>query len=163
MGAGVNLSTIKYSGKFDFSDMTVAIVISKWHLDINEKMALAAIEVFESVKVQKIEKVYVPGSYELPLAAQYLAEFGFDGVLCLGTVIQGETRHFEFISQAVSKGIMDVQLNTGVPVSFGVLTTDNVQQAEERSGGKLGNKGSECAVALLEMMELSSKYTESLF
>ena len=95
----------------------------------------------------------VPGTFELPLAAQKLVELDFvDGVICIGCVIQGETKHFDFICQATANGIMNVGLKTNKPVMFGVLTTDNMEQALDRAGGKHGNKGEEAAYSLLMML-----------
>jgi len=95
----------------------------------------------------------VAGSYELPLASQWLAQrIDIDAVIVLGCIIQGETRHFEFIAQAVAKGIMDVNLKFGKPIIFGVLTTDTLQQALERAGGKHGNKGDEAAITAIKML-----------
>lgn len=96
--------------------------------------------------------VYVPGSFELPLAAQAVAKSGsFDAIVCLGAVIRGETAHFDFVAQQCAAGLQRVQLDTGVPVAFGVLTTENLAQALERSGGALGNKGAEAVETVIEM------------
>ena len=113
------------------------------------------------VKKQNIIIEWVPGSFELPLAAQLLVDrTDVDAVICLGCVIQGETRHFDFICSAVSEGIMDVNLTYTLPVIFGVLTTNTQEQALERAGGKHGNKGVESAVAALKMMHLQDKYPD---
>jgi 6,7-dimethyl-8-ribityllumazine synthase len=98
---------------------------------------------------------HVPGSFELPLGAQTLLEHrGVDGVICIGSVVRGETPHFDFVCQSVSKGIMDLNLKHGKPVIFCVLTDNTMEQARDRSGGKHGNKGIQCAVALLRMCDL---------
>ena len=100
----------------------------------------------------------VPGAYELPLAAQWLAEKdNVDAVICVGSVIRGETAHFDFVCQAVSQGVKDVGLKTGKPIIFGVLTDDNKQQALDRSGGVHGNKGTEAAITALKMVDLRKK------
>jgi 6,7-dimethyl-8-ribityllumazine synthase len=102
-----------------------------------------------------IRVVWVPGAFELPLAAQRVAQNGrVDAVVCLGAVIRGETAHFEFVAGEAARGIQDVALQTGVPVLFGVLTTESVDQAMDRAGGAAGNKGYECALAALEMVGL---------
>jgi 6,7-dimethyl-8-ribityllumazine synthase len=100
----------------------------------------------------------VPGSFELPLAAQWSAKKKkIDAVICLGCVIQGETRHFEFINQSVAQGIKDVGLKYNKPVIFGVLTTDNMRQAMDRAGGKHGNKGDEAAITAIKMLAIQAK------
>ena len=105
--------------------------------------------------MEDIHTYSVPGSFELPLGAQWLIESKqVDAVLCLGCVIQGETRHFDFICSSVAKGIVDLNLKFSKPVIFGVLTTDNQEQALERAGGKHGNKGTEAAVTALQMLSL---------
>ena len=112
------------------------------------------------MRPKHIVRADVPGSFELPYGAQALIDKIFvthstipDAIICLGCVIQGETRHFEFISQAVANGIMNVGLESGIPVIFGVLTPDSQEQALARAGGKLGNKGAEAAVAALQMLD----------
>src|SRR5882757_5593234 len=107
------------------------------------------------VKRQNILRTNVPGSFELPLAAQWMAKKkDMDAVICLGAVIQGETPHFDYICQAVAHGIMTVNLSSGKPVAFGVLTTLNKQQAIDRAGGKYGNKGEEAALTVLKLLEV---------
>ena len=111
----------------------------------------------KGVKEKNIETHYVPGSFELPLGAQFLVnKKSIHGVIALGCVIQGETRHFDFICDAVANGIMDLSLTFNKPVAFGVLTTNNLEQAKERAGGKLGNKGVEAAESVLKMLLLKS-------
>lgn len=154
---GHDLSHIKYEGSHDHADDHVAILVSKWNEKVTgallsgAKATLLAANIPES----QIRICHVPGSYELPSAANMLLEHeSLDGIICLGCVIQGETRHFDFICQAVAQGITNVSLNHNRPVIFGVLTPDTQQQAEDRAGGKYGNKGEEAAVALLEMIDL---------
>ncbi|HRS54791.1 MAG TPA: 6,7-dimethyl-8-ribityllumazine synthase, partial [Bacteroidales bacterium] len=104
---------------------------------------------------ENIISITVPGSFELPKGAKYLIDKNvIDTVICIGCVIQGETRHFEFICQAVSYGIMKLNLETNIPVIFGVLTTNNIEQARERAGGKYGNKGVEAAITAIKMASL---------
>jgi len=136
------------------------IVVSEW----NPEVTLALLEgcrntlLNHDAKPENIRTVYVPGSYELPLAAQFLLQSNrCDAVICLGCVIQGETRHFDFINQAVAAGIKDVNLTFNQPVIFGVLTTDNQQQAIDRAGGKHGNKGVEAALAAIKMIDLKHR------
>lgn len=133
------------------------IVVSEWNKEITDNLLQGAVETLleHGVDEKDIYVRHVPGSFELPFGASTLLEKKkFDAVICLGCVIQGETRHFEFISQAVAHGIMKVSLSEGIPVIFGVLTTDTLQQAKDRSGGALGNKGTEAAVTALKMAVL---------
>jgi len=140
--------------------MKIGIVVSEWNKDITFALSKGAIETLlkHGVKEENIIIDYVPGSYELSYGAQVLAaNQTIDAVIALGCVIQGETRHFEFICQAVSQGITNVSLKYNKPVIFGVLTTDTWQQARERSGGKHGNKGVEAAGTVLKMVDFSRR------
>ena len=135
----------------------IGIVVSRWNPDITSALYQGALDTLNHHGVQEEDIVLykVPGSFELPLGAQWLMEGEeFDAVLCLGCVIQGETRHFDFICDAVSKGIMDLNLKYSKPVIFGVLTTENQEQALDRAGGKHGNKGVEAAITALQMIGL---------
>ena len=110
------------------------------------------------VKEENIDLCWVPGSFEIPVAAKHLAESKkYDAVICLGAVIRGATSHYDYVCAEVSKGIAQVSLETGIPVIFGVLTTDNLEQAIERAGTKAGNKGSDAAKSAIEMANLISK------
>ena len=155
---GHDLSGIKYTAGLSHGADRVAVIVSKWNPDITFTLRDGALEVLEKAGVShdNILVYEVPGSYELPAAANLLMNKHpqLDGVICLGCVIQGETRHFEFICQAVAQGIVDVSLKHDKPVIFGVLTPDTMQQAQDRAGGKYGNKGEEAAVALLEMIDI---------
>ncbi len=158
---GHDLSAIQYRGNQDHSQSRVALVVSKWNPEITEALFEgASVSLLQAgVTAENIVRADVPGSYELPWGAQCLLEQDakLDGVIALGCVIQGETRHFEFICQAVAQGIMRVALDAQKPVIFGVLTPDTQQQALDRAGGKYGNKGIEAAVALLELIDLKNK------
>jgi 6,7-dimethyl-8-ribityllumazine synthase len=160
---GHDLSGIQYTAGKDHSGDRIAIVVSKWNSEITEVLNQGALDILThaGVRPENIRQYYVPGSYELPFGAQVALEKAHSphGVICLGCVIQGETRHFDFISQAVSMGIMDVGLKYNKPVILGVLTPDNLQQAKDRAGGKFGNKGMEAAVALLDMLDLIRQRT----
>ena len=104
---------------------------------------------------EDIDLLWVPGAFEIPLIAKKAAESGkYDAVICLGAVIRGNTPHFEYVSAEVSKGVALASLDSGVPVLFGVLTTENIEQAIERAGSKAGNKGSDCAASAIEMVNL---------
>lgn len=134
----------------------IGIAVSEWNPEITEALFEGAITTLiqNGVKEQNIIRKNVPGSFELPLAAQFFCRTKVDAVICLGCVIQGETRHFEFLCQAVAKGLQDVSLKFNKPVIFGVLTTENLQQAKARAGGKHGNKGVEAAVSAIKMAAL---------
>lgn len=153
-----DLSGITYQGEGDHTNDRIVIVVSKWNTEVTEALYQGARRVIEAqgVRPENVLRYDVPGSYELPMGAHLALTKhpNIDGVICLGCVIQGETRHFEFICQAVAQGIIRVGLDHHRPVIFGVLTTDTQEQAEARAGGDLGNKGEEAAVALLEMIDL---------
>lgn len=155
---GHDLSHIRYEGKEDHRDDCVAIVASKWNAEVTDALLAGAKQTLlaAGVPAKQILEYRVPGSYELPTGAQFAIEGnpGLDAVICLGCVVQGETRHFEFINQAIAQGVKDVSLKYNLPVIFGVLTPDTNQQALDRAGGKFGNKGEEAAVAALEMIDL---------
>lgn len=134
----------------------VGVVVSRWNSSITDKMLNGALEALKGngVAEENIIVAKCPGSFELPLAVQTMLESkDLDGVIALGVVIRGGTPHFEYVCDAVTQGILDVNLKTGKPVAFGVLTTDDVKQALDRVGDK-GNKGGEAALALLEMISL---------
>lgn len=136
------------------SDIKFAIVVSEWNTEVTHALLQGAVEtlVDNGASEKGIAIVHVPGSFELPAAAEMLAAKNiYDAIICLGCVIQGETRHFDFISQAVANGVMHVGLKHAMPVIFGVLTTDTMEQALARSGGKHGNKGVEAAAAAISM------------
>lgn len=142
--------------KLNLTRKRFGIVVAKWNEDITEAMFAGARQALldSGVKKNNISRMDVPGSFELPLGAKRFAEQkDIDAVICIGCVIQGETPHFDYICQAVANGIMQVNLTTGKPVAFGVLTTLNRKQAIERAGGKLGNKGEEAAMTVLKMLE----------
>jgi 6,7-dimethyl-8-ribityllumazine synthase len=136
-----------------------AIVVSEWNTKVTEALCNGAIKTLieSGAKPKHIVRRDVPGSFELTLGARLLLDTGeFDAVICLGCVIQGETRHFEFICNAVAQGITDLNVKYGVPVVFGVLTPDTLQQALDRAGGKHGNKGDEAAFTAIRMAHLRS-------
>ncbi len=136
------------------------IAVSEWNREITEALEQGARVTLLSLGVpgNDIEVVRVPGSFELPLAGQFLAATGnFDAIILLGCVIRGETAHFDYICQGVTQGTMELNLKFNIPFIFGILTTENHEQARERAGGKLGNKGSEAAVAAIRMAVLKKK------
>ena len=137
-------------------DATVGVVVSRWNSMITEAMLEGAITTLTAngVKKDSITIVRCPGSYEIPLTAQWLLETNrYEGVIALGVVIRGGTPHFDYVCDAVNQGVLELNLRFSTPVAFGVLTTDDVQQALDRVGDK-GNKGSEAALALLEMIKV---------
>ncbi len=142
-------------------NVKVGIVVSRWNSMITEEMLDGALKALKGngVSDEDITVVKCPGSYEIPLAVQKVLEHReVDGVIALGVVIRGGTPHFEYVCDAVNRGITDLILKHNKPVAFGVLTTDDVKQALERAGEK-GNKGGEAALALLEMISLEQKLT----
>jgi 6,7-dimethyl-8-ribityllumazine synthase len=144
----------------DAKGMSFGMVVSEWNAEVTEALKSGAVETLKQLgaKEEDILIEYVPGTFELPLGAHFFAEnTDVDAIICLGCVIQGETRHFDFICSAAAQGIMQVNLDFGVPAVFGVLTTDNQQQALDRVGGKHGNKGTEAAVTAVKMVHLSKK------
>lgn len=141
-------------------DVRIGIVASRFNELIVESLTRGAVDCLQrhGVKDQSIELVKVPGAWELPLAAQRLARSGrCDGIVALGAVIRGGTAHFEYICGAMTQGLSRVALEQDLPVSFGVLTTDSIDQALERAGTKAGNKGVEAALAVLEMLDVVKK------
>ena len=149
----------KIEGTLDGKHLKVGIVHAKWNAFITDKLYDSALEVLlrHGVKESNIITAVCPGSFEIPVTAQWLLEKKLDGVLCLGAVIRGDTPHFEYVSLGVTRGIADVALTYRKPVIFGVLTTDTVEQALERAGEGMGNKGAEAAAVLLEMCSLNEK------
>ncbi|MCX6292628.1 MAG: 6,7-dimethyl-8-ribityllumazine synthase [Bacteroidetes bacterium] len=156
-----NLSSFDSSSIPDAGKMRFGVVVSEWNTEITESLYNGVYETLISggCKKENILRKNVPGSFELPAGALFFAEYeDVDAVICLGCVIQGETRHFEFICQAVSNGLISLSVKFGIPFIFGVLTTNNVKQAKERSGGKLGNKGIEAAVTAIKMVALQQEF-----
>lgn len=138
-------------------DIRIGIVVSEWNEHITDSLLKGAADtlVEQGVKEENIYIQHVPGSFELPSAAEMMFQAmpELDAVICIGCIIQGDTRHFEFISQAVAQGIANVGIKHAKPTIFSVLTTDNMQQAEDRCGGKHGNKGVEGAISCLKMLQ----------
>lgn len=146
-----------FSGRFNGSGRRFALVAGRFNSFITEQLVAGAKDALmrHGVDQNDIDLAWVPGAFELPLAAQRLAASRkYDAVLCLGTIIRGATPHFDYVSSGAASGISQAALNTGVPIIFGVLTTDTVEQAVERAGTKAGNKGWDAALAALEMADL---------
>lgn len=145
------------AAKTDLRKAKIAIVAAEWNSEITKALCEGAKKALATagVRAKNIRTVWVPGSFELPLAALWEAEKkDVDAVVCIGCVIQGDTPHFDYVCQGVTQGIMEVSLRTRKPVAFGVLTTLNHKQAADRAGGRLGNKGEEAAATVVRMLEL---------
>ena len=140
--------------------MRVAIVASRFNEIIVNKLLGGAVDglVRYGVDENNITAAWVPGAFEIPLTADKLAKSGkYDAVICVGAVIRGDTTHYDYVCNEVSKGVASVSLNTGVPVLFGVITTENIEQAIARAGSKAGNKGYDCALSAIEMVNLLNR------
>ncbi|NIK12153.1 6,7-dimethyl-8-ribityllumazine synthase [Alkalibacillus almallahensis] len=150
-----------YEGNLVASNLKIGIVVGRFNGFINEKLLDGALDGLKrhGVNEDDIEVAWVPGAYEIPLAAKKMAEHGsYDAVITLGAVIRGATPHFEYVSGEVSKGVSSVSMETGVPVIFGVLTTDTIEQAIERAGTKAGNNGYGAAMSAIEMANLLQSF-----
>lgn len=146
-----------YEGKLVGKGLRFGIVAGRFNEFITGKLLGGALDSLKrhDVEDKDVEVAWVPGAFEIPLVAQKMAKSGkYDGVICLGAVIRGSTPHFDYVCAEVSKGVAKIGLDTGVPTIFGVLTTDNIEQAIERAGSKAGNKGWEAAAAAIEMANL---------
>jgi 6,7-dimethyl-8-ribityllumazine synthase len=155
-----NLSEYNISTVPSAAAMKFGIVVAEWNYEITGALAQGAVDTLKkhSASDGNIIVKHVPGTFELTLGAQYLAEYAnVDAIIVLGCVIQGETRHFDFICHGVTQGITDLNIKYNKPFIFGVLTTDNQQQALDRAGGKLGNKGDEAAVTAIKMLALRNE------
>jgi 6,7-dimethyl-8-ribityllumazine synthase len=144
-------------GKLDAKGFKIGIVVSRFNSFISERLLEGAMDTLirHGADQKDIDVVRVPGAFEIPLVVKKMAASErYDGVICLGAVIRGATPHFDYVCAEVSKGIAAVSLDSGKPVGFGVLTTDNIEQAIERAGSKVGNKGAESAMAVIEMLNL---------
>lgn len=146
-----------FEGKLVSKEMKVGIVAARFNEFITIKLLGGATDALKRHGVcdNNIDVAWVPGAFEIPLIASKMAKSGkYDAVICLGAVIRGSTSHYDYVCSEVSKGIAHVSLNSDIPVMFGVLTTENIEQAIERAGTKAGNKGFDCAVSAIEMVNL---------
>lgn len=144
-------------GRLDATGLRCAIVVSRFNSFITERLLEGAMDCLlrHGANHEEITLIRVPGAFEIPMAAQKIARSGrFDGILCLGAVIRGSTPHFDFVAGEVTKGVASVSLEHTIPIGFGVLTTDTVEQAIDRAGSKSGNKGWETALSVIEMVNL---------
>lgn len=145
------------TGNLVATELKFGIVCARFNDFINDKLLSGAIDtlVRHGASESDIDTAWVPGAFEIPLVAKKMAESGkYDAVICLGTVIRGSTTHYDYVCNEAAKGIGAVSLQTGIPVIFGVLTTENIEQAIERAGTKAGNKGSECALGAIEIVNV---------
>ena len=146
-----------YEGKLITKEIRIGIVVSRFNDFITTKLLGGALDCFRRHEIYEdsIEIAWTPGAFEIPLIASKMVNSGrYDAVVCLGAIIRGSTTHYECVSSEVSKGIAQVSLSSGIPVIFGILTTENLEQAIERAGSKMGNKGFDAASSALEMVNL---------
>ncbi|SHO46894.1 6,7-dimethyl-8-ribityllumazine synthase [Anaerocolumna xylanovorans] len=146
-----------YEGKLVSKDIKIGIVAARFNEFITSKLLGGAVDALirHEIKEDNIEIAWVPGAFEIPLIASKMAKSKkYDAIICLGAVIRGSTTHYDYVCSEVSKGVANVSLSSGIPVMFGVLTTENIEQAIERAGTKAGNKGFDCAVGAIEMVNL---------
>ena len=146
-------------GNLDATGLKVGIVVSRFNVFITEHLLTGAINelISHGVNDGDIEVVRVPGAFEIPLAAKKICSRGKDVIICLGAVIRGDTPHFDYVATEAARGVASVSIETDIPIMFGVLTSDNIEQAEDRAGGKCGNKGVDAALAAIEIATLYKK------
>jgi 6,7-dimethyl-8-ribityllumazine synthase len=146
-----------YEGKLIGTGFKVGIVVSRWNSFVTTKLLEGALDALKrhEVDLNDVEVAWVPGTWEAPLAAQEFARSKrFDAIVCLGAILKGDTPHAEYLASQVSKGLAQISLETGVPIAWGVLTCDTIEQAVERSGVKMGNKGAEAATSAIETVHV---------
>lgn len=146
-----------YEGNLVSKEIRIGIVVARFNEFITSKLLGGAVDCLKrhNVDEDSIDVAWVPGAFEIPLIASKMAKSGkYDAVICLGAVIRGSTSHYDYVCSEVSKGVASVSLNSDIPVMFGVLTTDTIEQAIERAGTKAGNKGYDCALGAIEMVNL---------
>ena len=142
-------------GNFSVQDVRIAVITARWNSQVTEGLRAGALRALTRHNIQAVEDFYVPGAFELPLAAQRAAKTGrFDAIITLGCVIRGDTPHFDYVCAETTRGIGEVGLKQDLPVAFGLLTTDNLQQALDRAAENKENKGEEAALTVLEMLQL---------
>ncbi len=147
-----------YEGNYDAKGLKIGIVCSRFNELITSKLLGGAKDAIKRHGGEDVDIVWVPGSFEIPLVAKKMANSGkYDSIICLGAVIRGATGHYDMVAGEMTKGIAQASLESGIPVIFGVLTTDSIEQAIERAGTKEGNKGFDCAVTAIEMANLMKK------
>ncbi len=162
--ATTNLSAFNNADIPDARNMRIGIVVSEWNAEITDNLLRGCQETLSEcgITLDKIHILHVPGSFELPMGAQLLLENkSIEAVICLGSVVRGETPHFDFVCQACANGIKDVMLKHNKPVIFGVLTDNTMDQARARSGGNLGNKGVEAAITAIKMIAVKRQLEDN--
>jgi len=154
-----NLSEYNPNEMPDGSDMRIGIAVAEWNNQITEALLAGALRTLarNGVKKENIMVEHVPGSFELIYASAQMAQCGFDAIIAIGCVIRGDTPHFDYICQGTTAAIADLNARQSTPIIYGLITTNNLEQALDRSGGKLGNKGDECAVTAMKMVALRRK------
>ena len=153
-----------HEGKLNAEPFSFAIIASRWNEFISARLVEGALDGLERLgaKQERVQVYRVPGAFEIPVLALRLAESGqFDAVICLGTIIRGQTPHFDYIASEVARGIADAGFDSGLPVVFGIVTADTVDQAIDRAGVKLGNKGFEAAMTAVELANLYKELSKS--
>lgn len=148
------------SGKIKKTKFKVAVVVSRFNEEITDKLQEGALEYLEECDGVHVELFRVPGAVEIPLTCQWVLNRGFDGVVALGAVIRGETSHYDYVCNSVTDGITQLMLKTNKPIAFGVLTTENEEQALDRVGGKHGHKGRDAAQTVMEMIGLGKSLSK---
>lgn len=146
------------------ADMKFGIVVAEWNINITGELLNGAVNTLKAAGCpeKNISVRYVPGTFELSLGAQFFAEYtDVDAIIVLGCVIQGDTRHFDFVCQGVTQGVTQLMLSWNIPIAFGVLTTENQQQALDRAGGSLGNKGDEAADTAIKMVQMQIEMSDA--
>lgn len=151
-----------FEGKLASREIRVGIVVARFNEFVTNRLLSGAMDALRRHEVpdENVDVAWVPGAFEIPLIASRMAKSGkYDAVICLGAVIRGSTSHYDYVCNEVTKGVASISLSTGVPVIFGVLTTENIEQAIERAGAKIGNKGFDSAVNAIEMANLIREMT----
>ncbi|MBQ1463715.1 MAG: 6,7-dimethyl-8-ribityllumazine synthase [Ruminococcus sp.] len=146
-----------FEGSFIPKDIRIGIVVARFNEFITNKLLGGAVDTLKrhGVADEDIDVAWVPGSFEIPLIAKKMADSGkYDAVICLGAIIRGSTTHYDLVCNEAAKGVAQVSLSSNIPVMFGIITTENLEQAIDRAGAKAGNKGSECAEGAIEMINL---------
>lgn len=151
---------MKLAGKIDASGKKFAIVVGRWNELVTKQLLDGALDSLESAGASDVQVVSVPGSWEIPLACRALIDRGIDGIVALGCILQGQTAHAKLLAADVSRALMNLQLETRVPIAWGILTPDDQDQALDRAGMKMGNKGREAAMSAVEMVSLLRRVRE---
>lgn len=146
----------EFTGKFNVQSAKIGIVVADFNETVTKQLVQGATEMLAKFDLENVDVYHVPGAFEIPfMTKQLLAKKKYDGILTLGAVIKGETDHYDLICQNVASGVMNLNLTSNIPITFGILTTDNIEQAMQRAGLKAGNEGSITAQSLLEMISLN--------